>query len=1270
MERQPLRLECELMLDAASQTTLSRSPLLSFDVDAAGGGVTTAQAEAQLSDALRRLDAQVVERQGAWAVKALGEALAEPWTLLALAAGLASLAATIVHQQRGDDILAPGTQTGLILGILGFDVVFEARQRYLQHVEVVRRFRRQLRGLQLSAGLRGCCGTHGSTSYQGVYAWRDAKWTFIPKVLLVAGDAVLQEVACRVRRIHEDVLPARLRAFFSPSQLPTASTAHHHPLEAGPDRGADSSDDDTASNAAYTELARETHEDGRPPAAALHQEVYRLVTWVTVGSVALVLILNLIRFFTVSQRDGVFLFLTHPAYVAIAGLPMSLRLFLRIVSLVGNAQLLALLRWLYAPEPAASATTGPQHPHEMMDFSATLPSASPSSVPPAHAVPCEDLRSRPSCTRLTFTATVNLDNVGALRVPVSQMLRFVGRTLFHQRLEHCGVSGLLYAVNHLYSLGSTTVVCCVDKEGVLSEIVPTPEKVLVMKRRGTEAPAGTAAALDGGASAGAGIGVEAGDGGGSVLREDPDNPDNAQCFSPDVYHVLDLIVDRASDRCLRFGDTRWTDYAAVLKPIGLNCLVHALQSLDEEERVTAGHGPRVLPNATGPISYDQTVFWGKNLYALAREIGVTGESITCLKKRIHTLHVVEAPEPVAGVDQDQEPGPVPPPAVQQMVSLVAEDGLGHWQLLTIGSPEIVLDCCEEYWDGEECIRLTTQDRQLLLQQAGQWVKGHDLLTLALAYRPVPEEHQPALEAMDRCVYRAHCPPGPAPHGPGDGASDAASTDPAGGPPLEGEALLSALVADHIFLGFVGLRHQPQQHVPEFLELFRRAGIRFAYFSPTSEQKTKAFGDRLGLYTDWNCCISLRSRHVSLDATSLKARLPHGIGAIRSHLARVDNVPLLVSLFCDATPLSTARMIGILRTYNEVVCTVGSVLNHNNPHIFRSSHCAVSLLPAANEALLAGNKAYTRSPKAWFGALGCGTRDNGNWAGDARATGRLGALLATPCALTLPCVDYPFYALLCLILRARHLLHAVGRALQLLVFSNLFVHLLLVCSDLVFLPPVLTGVQTVWLALVVLPILASSVLHTHPGALLKSMADTIPAKHDAALRRRILWHLADSFAWRLLPSIPVLLFVFAASLKYTAGIPWIGVFVYATDFDDPALRTPLLVAQNVAAFFVVVWMLVHSLGYLSRHRHLYEFRPWRQYRWLVFATLALGLQVGSGALSLWLSGHPDQRCYAPDCFGLLGVEVYCVGFLWPVAIVLGDELTKTRRRWGYKLVQKR
>ena len=32
-----------------------------------------------------------------------------------------------------------------------------------------------------------------------------------------------------------------------------------------------------------------------------------------------------------------------------------------------------------------------------------------------------------------------------------------------------------------------------------------------------------------------------------------------------------------------------------------------------------------------------------------------------------------------------------------------------------------------------------------------------------------------------------------------------------------------------------------------------------------------------------------------------ARLPHGVESIRKHLQTVDNVPLLVSLYTDATP---------------------------------------------------------------------------------------------------------------------------------------------------------------------------------------------------------------------------------------------------------------------------------------------------------------------------------------------------------------------------------
>lgn len=54
----------------------------------------------------------------------------------------------------------------------------------------------------------------------------------------------------------------------------------------------------------------------------------------------------------------------------------------------------------------------------------------------------------------------------------------------------------------------------------------------------------------------------------------------------------------------------------------------------------------------------------------------------------------------------------------------------------------------------------------------------------------------------------------------------------------------------------------------------------------------------------------------------QARLPHGIVSIRDHIEKVDNVPLLVSLFTDATPQTTQDMIGIYQEYHESVLAVG------------------------------------------------------------------------------------------------------------------------------------------------------------------------------------------------------------------------------------------------------------------------------------------------------------------------------------------------------------
>ena len=103
---------------------------------------------------------------------------------------------------------------------------------------------------------------------------------------------------------------------------------------------------------------------------------------------------------------------------------------------------------------------------------------------------------------------------------------------------------------------------------------------------------------------------------------------------------------------------------------------------------------------------------------------------------------------------------------------------------------------------------------------------------------------------------------------------------------------------------------------------------------------------------------------------------------------------------------------------------------------------------------------------------------------------MASLLSTPCDLNLPLGDHPFYTLLCVIQRARLLLHAVGRSVQLLVYCNMVVHLVLVLGNTVLLPPVLAGNQTLWLVFVTIPLLAAGVIHTRqvrPGSVLNNSA---------------------------------------------------------------------------------------------------------------------------------------------------------------------------------------
>ncbi|PJF17327.1 hypothetical protein PSACC_02823 [Paramicrosporidium saccamoebae] len=151
---------------------------------------------------------------------------------------------------------------------------------------------------------------------------------------------------------------------------------------------------------------------------------------------------------------------------------------------------------------------------------------------------------------------------------------------------------------------------------------------------------------------------------------------------------------------------------------------------------------------------------------------------------------------------------------------------------------------------------------------------------------------------------------------------------------------------HIFLGVLISGYVPKEDMQELIDDLENSGIRFVYFSPYSESITKAFGDRLGLETDWNSCIILsKGTNAALpDFTDPKSKLPRGVYNIRPHLADVDDIPLNISLFAECDPQSVVEMNSIYAENARVVISVGSTLNWRNSEVFASTKTSIGMEP--------------------------------------------------------------------------------------------------------------------------------------------------------------------------------------------------------------------------------------------------------------------------------------------------------------------------------------
>lgn len=326
------------------------------------------------------------------------------------------------------------------------------------------------------------------------------------------------------------------------------------------------------------------------------------------------------------------------------------------------------------------------------------------------------------------------------------------------------------------------------------------------------------------------------------------------------------------------------------------------------------------------------------MYLLGKEIGFSDDVLEsfAFRKRIHTqLKSLE------------------------MSAVIVDYENAGMQIQSFGHPELLIDYCSDYWDGTDIKPITNEVRTYILETFRQWAERRDLYCLALAYKPVDtkytdmiiKDHEQIinidLKEEELTISESAVEISKIPHSPLPPSEELERREKQAQAERKRARLFNRIQRGQIFLGMTAFRQQPKRDLEKFIEHLNDCGIRFIFFSKGSAQKTKAFGSKIGLMTDWNCCISLAEREdIKMDESDRKAQLPHGIENIKKHIREVDDVPLLVSLFSDSTPESCTKMISIMQEYHEIVCVVGSSIGVRNTPIFVQGNVCISVDPTS------------------------------------------------------------------------------------------------------------------------------------------------------------------------------------------------------------------------------------------------------------------------------------------------------------------------------------
>ncbi|ODN05210.1 hypothetical protein Ocin01_01491 [Orchesella cincta] len=397
--------------------------------------------------------------------------------------------------------------------------------------------------------------------------------------------------------------------------------------------------------------------------------------------------------------------------------------------------------------------------------------------------------------------------------------------------------------------------------------------------------------------------------------------------------------------------------------------------------------------------------------------------------------------------------------------------------------------------------------------------------------------------------------------------------------------------------------------------------------------------------------------------SNRAKLPIGIEQVRPHLENVDNVPLLVSLFTDCTADNTREMIHIMQDYGEVTLLLGSVCNADNKTVFLQADASISVEPMFPQSC-------QKTPAF------------SNPSGGVPAPSDVAMLLTSlPSSLTFRRRDYiSFYDL---VAQARHFMNrCIRNSMQYWLCCNIAVTVLGLFTLLMLLPPLFALGDAIWLSCAIIPVLTLGLAFSIMEKVDYNVMDNASWKNQCQVDRQMFIYAFWFYGMKFLPSILNVVFMASFNLVYicqnlpNATCAWVYPVsanpvppiqnAEQTKFSKEAesisvLKTNcistwscenadrLLFVQQFSLFFLVLYFVTISAGFVYRSKYIWVLNPLGNKIWVITSIFVLISQFMYGFLKVSFSKSID--------YTLLPIFSYIWGFLWSPILLAFNEILR-------------